>query len=729
METKNYPEEIDLQKYWLVLKRRWLIIAVASTACAALGGVNFFTQPTTYQASGKLLFQLNRTSSLTGVGGRIGDLESIGSNPLDTQALLVRSTPIIQDVINTLDLKDKENNPLKPESVNINIERIIGTDGLQVSYVSEDPQLAKEIVNQVMKSYIANNILANRSEAIAAGTFIQQQLPQAKIDLEQAAEALREFKTENQIVDLQEEKNATVKVVLALDEELNNARSLLADLTAQEQQISRQLNLPTEKALAITSLSQESGVQEVLGELQKVQTNLITQQTRYTDQNPQITNLKNQAAALESLLQQRITESLGYPIKISPTMLQMGEIRQGVVSEFIKLQSQRSGLAEKIKTISNFKNYYTQRASNIPTLEKRQGELERKLSRAEKQYENLLTRFQDIKILESQTIGNARVLQYAEIDNNSSAKKKKIVILIGGVFVGLLLGVAAAFLIDLIDRRVKTANEAEELFGYTLLGLIPAFDTKNISNTLDTEETILEKFSPRIVVETSPRSVIHESYQMLQANLKFISLDKKIRTIVVTSSVTGEGKSEVSANLAAVMAQVGRKVLLVDADMRQPSQHHLWGLINSTGLSNVMVGQEELSDTIKQITPNLSVLTTGVIPPNPLALIDSECMTNLINRLNQQYDYIIFDTPPLMGTVDAAVLGKMVDGVLVVVRPGIVDSTSVAGAKTLLSRSEANILGIVANGINVKQEPGNYFYYGSTRAEQSVEKTDSVLLS
>ncbi|GAX37578.1 GumC family protein [Nodularia sp. NIES-3585] len=729
METKNYPDEIDIQKYWLVLKRRWLIIAAVSTACAALGGVNFFIQPTTYQASGKLLFQLNRTSSLTGVGGRIGDLESIGANPLDTQALLVRSTPIIEDVINTLELKDQENNLLRPESININIERIMGTDGLQVSYVSEEPQLAKEVVNQVMKSYIANNILANRSEAIAAATFIQQQLPQAKKELEEITEALRQFKTQNQIVDLQEEKNATVTIVLALDEELNNARALLADVSAQEKQIIGQLNLPAEQALAITSLSQESGVQEVLGELQKVQTNLAIQQTRYTDQNPHIANLKNQEAALASLLQQRITESLGYPMQIPPTMLQMGEIRQEIVSEFVKLKSQRLGLAEKIQSISNFRNSYSQRVSNLPSLEKRQGELERKLSRAEKNYENLLTRFQDIKIVESQTIGNARVLQYAEIGSNSSANKKKIIILLGGGFVGLLLGVAAAFFIDLIDRRVKTAKEAEELFGYTLLGLIPVFETKNISNTLDTEEPIVEQFSPRIVVETSPRSVIHESYQMLQANLKFMSLDKKVRTIVVTSSVPGEGKSEVSANLAAVMAQVGRKVLLVDADMRQPSQHHLWGLLNSIGLSNVMVGQEELSDTIKQITPNLSVLTTGVIPPNPLALIDSECMTSLINRLNQQYDYIIFDTPPLIGTVDAAVLGKMVDGVLVVVRPGVVDSTSVTGAKTLLSRSEANILGIVANGIDVKQEPGNYFYYSSARSEQSVEKTDPVPLS
>ena len=218
--------------------------------------------------------------------------------------------------------------------------------------------------------------------------------------------------------------------------------------------------------------------------------------------------------------------------------------------------------------------------------------------------------------------------------------------------------------------------------------------------------------------------MIHENYQMLQANLKFIS-DKKVRTIVVTSSVPGEGKSEISANLAAVLAQTGRRVLLIDADMRKPSQHHLWGLINSVGLSNVIVGQDDFTTAVQHITSNLSVLTSGVIPPNPLGLIDSERLPSLIHLFSKSYDYIVFDTPPLVGTPDAAVLGKMADGVLLVVRPGVVDSASAAAAKSLLARSEANILGLVANGVNVKHEPG-YFYYNSYRYEHSLEKVNTV---
>ncbi|MBE9035697.1 GumC family protein [aff. Roholtiella sp. LEGE 12411] len=730
MDNTNYPDEINIQKYLLVFKRHWLIVSGVFVAFAALGGANFFMQPTTYEASGKLMFQLNRTSSLTGVGEKIGHLESIGSNnasnPLDTQALLVQSETIKKEVINTLKLEDQTGNPLKPESLVIKVERIIGTDGFDISHISEDPKMATEIVNEVMKSYIANNIITNRSEAIAAGTFIQKQLPRAKTELDMAAEALRRFKTQNQVIDLQEETSGTVKAILALDEELNSARSQLADLSTQEKQIRRQLNLDEGQAVNITSLSQASGVQEVLSELQKVQTQLANQRARYTEINPSIINLKTQEVALKALLQQRTTESLGYPIKLAPTKLQMGKLKQDLASDFVKLQSQRLGLENKIASISSIRQSYAQRADVMPNLEKKEGELSRNLLVSQKSYENLLTRLQEIKVAENQTIGNARVLQYAEAGRNPAATKSKMLILIGGGFVGLLLGIAAAFFVDLIDRSVKTSKEAEELFGYTLLGLIPAFES---NNTSETEDITCERFSRRIIVATSPRSVIHEAYQMLQANLKFISLDKKVRTIVVTSSVAGEGKSEISANLAMVMAQAGRRVLLVDADMRQPSQHHFWGLINSVGLSNVMVGQNEFSQIVQQITPCLSVLTAGVIPPNPLALIDSERLTTLIDQLSQQYDYIIFDTPHLMGTAEAAVLGKMADGVLVVVRPGVVDSTSVAAAKSLLSLSEANILGIVTNAVNIKQEPDNYFYYNSPRSENSVEKVDTAPLS
>lgn len=719
MEKQNHPEEIDLHNYWLVLKRRAIVASGIFLTSVTLSGFALSLQRPSYEATGKLLFQANRTSSLTGVGDKIGDLESIRreANPLSTQAVILQSRPILLSVIQKLNLHNSKGNLLTPESLEIKVEPVVGTDVLDVSHISDNPQKAAAIINQVMQSYVANNIQHNRSETSNARRFLEGQIRRAEGELNLTTEALRRFKAQNQIINLGEESTAAVENISQIDKELNLAQGQLAEVTSQQAELRKQVNLQGENTVDITSLSLVPGIQEVLGQLQKVQSQLATEQTRYTSNNPRIISLKEEEIALNSLLQQRISETLGKNIKIAPGKLQLGELKQQLVGEFIRLQALRLGLENKVQTLTTLHSSYKKRADFIPNLEKTQGELERRLSVAQKSYEQLLTRLQEIRVAENQTVGNARIIQEAIVPTQPVRSKMTIYLAAGGVFVGLLLGVAAAFSIDLIDRSLKTVKEAQALFGYTLLGLIPKFD----STSTAIEEGGPEVASPRVIVLTSPRTVIHEAYQMLQANLKFIS-HKKVRTIVITSSVAGEGKSEVSANLAASFAQAGKRVLIVDADMRNPSQHHLWGVMNLTGLSNIIVGQDEVRRCVQSVTRNLSVLTAGVIPPNPLALIDSESMTALIHTLSQQYDYIIFDTPPLAGTADAAVLGKVADGVLVVVRPGVADSASAAATKSLLMRSEANILGIVANGVNTKHEPGNYFYYNSnSRPDSNIE--------
>ena len=730
MENKNYPEEIDLQKYLLVLKRRWL---VATGVFATFAGLALFTvsvQKPAYEASGKLLFQSNRTSSLTGAGEKIGDLEALKRefNPLDTQALLVESTSLKEEVINAIDLKDNNGDPLNPGAINLKAESVLGTDVLKVSYASEKPELAKKIVNQAMKSFIKNNINVNRLEARAAGEFIQGQIPQALKSLEQKAENLRRFKSTNQIIDLEQETGGTVLTINKLNDELNLARSELADMQARETELRSQLNLPGNLAVDITS-SQVPAVQEVLQQLQKVQSDLATLITTYTESHPQIIDLKQKEAALKALLKQRTGDVLGYQPFIAPSRLQMGRIKQDLTAELIEIQAQRLGLGKKIEALEKQKTLFKERADILPNLEKQLKERERQLDVARASLENLNTRLQEIRVAENQTVGNARIIEDADVYPSPQAAKKKMGITAGGIFAGLLLGVAAAFFVDLIDRRLKTVKEAEALFGYTVLGFIPKFETSDNTVTSEEYSKYSNDVSQRVIVATSPRTVIHEAYQMLQANLKFISLDKKIRSIAITSSVAKEGKTEVAANLAAVTAQVGRRVLLVDADMYNPSQHHIWGLINSIGLSNVMVGENDFENAVQKITNNLSVLTAGVMPPNPLALIDSERMTNFIEMLSERYDCIIFDAPALVGTPEAAVLSQMVDGALVVVRPGLVNSASASAAQSLLERSEANVLGIVANGVNVKYEPNNYFYSSSPHSESSVERVDPSVRS
>ena len=721
MDNKSNSQEIDIQQYWLIIKRRWLFIVAALFGSLGLSWLVILQQKPEYEANGMLLFKSDRISSLTKAGEKIGDLESLmrEGNPLETQAVIIQSEPILQQVIDTLELKDDKGKPLETESLGIKVEPLVGTDVINVTYTSDKPRLAASIVNQVMESYVENNIESNRAQVVAAGEFLKKQVPSSRRELERAAEALRLFKNNNQVIQLPEEATAAIQSITRLDDEINQVKATLADVSAQESQIASKLDFSQQQGVQITSLNQIPGIQALLGELQNVQTQLAAENANYTPEHPLILKLKNQEAALSSLLEERKKEALGGQGNIPNSRLQIGEIKQSLVNQFVQLQSQREGLQNKLQALTGIRDSYQRKLTILPNLEKKGQDLERRLSVAKTDYENLVTRLQEIKLAEKQTIGNARIIQSAEIPQKPVLSKMMLLLAGGGVFVGLLLGIAAAFTVDLIDRSLKTVKEVETFFGYTLLGLIPKFE--NSSSRADLN-SIVENASPRVIVASSPRTIIHEAYLMLQANLKFIS-HKEVRTIVVTSSAADEGKSEVAANLAAILATSGEKVLLVDADMRQPIQHHLWGLINRGGLSNVIVGQDEFSQCCHQVTEHLSVLSAGVQPPNPSALIDSGGMNALIQTLLPRFDYIIFDTPPLAGTPDAAVLGKMVDGVLLVARPRVVDSASATAAKSLLERSEAKVLGIVANAVNVKQEPESYFYYSDARGAKVVMET------
>ena len=201
---------------------------------------------------------------------------------------------------------------------------------------------------------------------------------------------------------------------------------------------------------------------------------------------------------------------------------------------------------------------------------------------------------------------------------------------------------------------------------------------------------------------------------MLQANLKFLSSERALKAVVVSSSVPKEGKSTVSANLAAAIAQLGRRVLLVDADMRCPVQHHIWNINNVAGLSNVIVSQTEFQNTVQEVMTNLDVLTAGVMPPNPMALLDSQRMASLVNYFTQVYDFVIIDAPPLVVAADALTLGKMTDGILLVARLDLLDFSSAASAKEALDRSYQKVLGLVVNGVNM---PNQHYYKLHTRRD------------
>ena len=711
MQPTEYSEQIDFQKYWLVLKRRWLPATAVFGIIVGLATLAAFSQKPIYQGEGKLLLKVDRSSSLTGLKNEIGEMAPIGekTNPLSTEAEIISSLPIAQKTVQALDLRDKKGKFIDATSFakSYQVKPVTGTDILAISYQDNNPKMAAAVVNKIMEVYLQDNILNNRAKATAAREFIVKQLPTVEATVSQADVALRKFKEDNKVIALEEEASKAVEVMSILDTRISQTQASLADATAKSTSLRNQIGLNSQEAVAVTSLSQSPGIQEVLKKLQEVQSQLAIERTRFLDTAPTVTSLQQKEEALKALLQGRVDQSLGTQQQVPRDNLQNGELKQKLTADLVESEAERSGWADQLTVLYNAQAAYKKRSSIMPQLEQTQRELERRVKVSQTTYETLLNKLQEAQVAENQNIGNARVVATAVVPNKPSGPSKKKY-LIGGILGGTMLSVATAFLLDLVDKSVKTLKEAKELFGATLLGVIPAFGKSGKTRRPVGD---LEGIVSRMVARDMPRSPMGQAYQMLQANLKFLSSDKQLKAIVITSSVPKEGKSEVSANLAAAMAQVGRKVLLVDADMRHPSQHHLWELTNSVGLSNVLVGEADFNIAVQKVMPGLDILPAGVIPPNPVALLDSKRMASLMETFSKNYDFVIVDTPPLAGIADAPIVGKMADGILLVVRPGVVDSASAKAAKEFLASSGQNVLGLVANGVLIKNEPDSYFYY------------------
>ncbi|PGZ91719.1 CpsD/CapB family tyrosine-protein kinase [Bacillus sp. AFS029533] len=229
------------------------------------------------------------------------------------------------------------------------------------------------------------------------------------------------------------------------------------------------------------------------------------------------------------------------------------------------------------------------------------------------------------------------------------------------------------------------------------------------------KKTTKEKLKRFLITLTNPKSPFAEQYRTVRTNIQFSSIDKKIKSILVTSSEPSEGKTTTIANLAITYAQQEKKVLLVDADLRKPQLHSDFKLENFKGLTTAIAQEKSLKDVIQKTDiSNLSILTSGPIPPNPSELLSSEKMKKLIAQMYEQYDVILFDAPPLLAVTDAQIISQVCDGTILVVRRGYSAKEKIKKAKELLTLVNANILGVVLNRAE-QDKDGYYDYYGSEK--------------
>lgn len=278
--------------------------------------------------------------------------------------------------------------------------------------------------------------------------------------------------------------------------------------------------------------------------------------------------------------------------------------------------------------------------------------------------------------------------------------KPNIVINISLSFIlGLIFSISLVVLINYLDQRIKDKDELKELVNLPILGEIPDFSSININNK-----------DNYLFVNESPKSLPSEAINILRTNLQFCNVNYNLKKILFTSSSPTDGKSTIISNLGIAMALTNKKVIIIDCDMRKPRIHRLFSLSNIIGLSHILSNQAELEECLQSSgINNLSILTAGVIPPNPSELISSNGMKNLLDRLASNFDYILIDAPPLPLVADSQVLSTFADGTIIVARFGYTNKSSLINTKAILDGLKTNVIGVVLNNSPLDSSV-NYYY-------------------
>jgi polysaccharide biosynthesis transport protein len=707
--SQDSEKVIDFSRYWNVCKRRWPLIAgIFSATVGTTMLVTFLLKPV-YQADAEVINQgPNQLSALLGLAQQLGALGGSGgtSNPLKTQAEIIRSRPVVQEVITSLNLQDNDGESLKYDDFldNLETEEVRGTDVLSVSYRSKDPQEAVAVVKKLMSLYLKNNLAFTRSQAASARQVLERQIPKTELEIKEAAADMRRFQETNNVVDLSAEAEAGIKVRIELGGQILANRSKSTAALSQIASLQKQLGLNAEQAIAFSTLSQAPAVQQAFTDLSQIESQLAVERVRYRAPHPKITAIEKKRNSIKELLEQRIGQILQQPMFVSEGDLQMGNLRIDLATGLVRALNESQALIGQQALLNRSYQELETRLADIPRLAQQQMQLKQRLTIAQGTLVDLTKNFVTAKVAEDVNDGSVQLLSPATLQDEPVFPRPLLNLALG-ILAGTLFSGIAIFYLDQRDTLARSERDIRKFFAYPVLATIPKF-----THAVDTHCSSQDQVAFSLPVRDQPYSLASTAYQLLKANLVALNSAHLARVIVVASTEDGEGKSTVAANLAAVMSSLDRKVLLIDADLRQPSQQNIWGLSAPVGLSNLLMDGVERSQTIAHVMPGLEVMSSGPPPANPIPLIDSMQMKKLLSQVSTDYDCVVIDTPALSVTPDALILTQQANGhLLLVAQPGSLNIERAKAVQSVLQQSNTSVLGLVMNGVD-----GKHLWYGDS---------------
>jgi capsular exopolysaccharide synthesis family protein len=594
------------------------------------------------------------------------------------------------------------------------ISTVRDTDLLKISVMSSDSSDAIFLANRISESYRTLDLKGGQGELYFVLSFLDSQIVKYERRLAMAENELQTFQSEKQIFsldgsaelllkDLTNYENIYFTNIAELEVAQERVNYLDGQLSASEKALMEEItNTNNPMIVALRGKIAELEAQKVQ---QMVDEGWDETSLQSRDYNRRIVEMKVKLTSItESLILSGWSEE--DPFAASQ------EIFNKIVEQEVEVHSARSRAKEYKKLVDQMSG----RLINLPIQTLQYARLERDLRLNESLYITMKQKYEESRITEAGQIGKVRILDPALVATKFKPNKKMNLIV--GAFFGLVFGVGYAFTREFLDNTVKAVEHLENK-GLTILGIIPDMIGANPKKTIGKLTTPSKggtEFKRRLMTYEDPKSPISESYRSLRTNVSYASTsDRKIKSLLISSSQPGEGKSTTTANLAIAFAQLRKKTLLVDADLRKPVQHNVFGHPREPGLSEYLIG--DVSDLNLIIHPtkieNLSIITAGGLPPNPSELLGSGVMSRLVDQLEKDWDMVLFDSPPIVAVTDASMISAELDAIALVVKAGQTERSAVDRALDTIRNVKAPLIGAILNGASQENLGGKYAYYYS----------------
>jgi len=658
-----------------------------------------------------------------------------------TNITVLQSEPILAQALEQLNQRG-DFPPLQIEAVrtNLKIQPVQNSDIITVIYTDPNPERATAFLNILEKIYLQYSLDERTAQARNSLKLIESQLPLIEQRLAASSQQLEDFRRQYGFPDPDAYAAALTSTRTTFERSLRDTDIQIRQFQEQQQAIASQLQLSggdPAQPIPSTVLSQNPEYLRLVGQLQQTESQLALDRLRFQEDSPQIQRLEATREQLLGLIERQIIRSVGstsitsrqvaaasvpllsdsiltetsgtqfdsptelaeeiqtqQEIQEATALTRTSALQQSLTTQLLSVQVNAAVQEARRRALESAIQSTLQSFDRLPPLQRRYAELLRQVNLDTTAITTLRQRQQDLQIAQAQEIPPWRVLETATVPTSPISPNVRRNIIFG-FFAGAVLGVMVAVMIENLDPRVKTVAEAKSAAKLPLLGTIPRLP---VSRRQGAKPRTLKTFGP-----------IVEAFRSLA--FAIIYGGKSPRTLAITSSLPAEGKSTTSHQLALALAEFGKHVLLVDADMRRSTQFEILGIPNALGLSTILTGEKAWQDLLytHPDQPKLDILVAGPQPINPLLLLGSPVMKLVLEEWQKAYDIVVIDTPPLTGIADTQAVAQQVDSTLLVVGLGVANFNAISRTLETLKRAEADLLGMVVN--YVEGEEGGYSYY------------------